>query len=227
VSTPTKPKNENRRAIIVGSVALVILVLFVGTKVLGKSKPVAAPAASAPAPAPGSVTGLSPVTTTPLPPGTSVQNLDSAVTKDPFVALRSPTTVMPTTPAAAPTTATAGATTTSTTQPFGGTVTTTGTTSSASGGSSSSPGATATPSSGPTSTPSGSNQKVFALLSVFSQSNQVAATVAINQVEYTVQPGQVFDANYKVVDLNLQTGCGDFQFGDTPFHLCQGQQVVE
>ncbi len=48
---------------------------------------------------------------------------------------------------------------------------------------------------------------------------QVASTV------YTVTPGQTFDTSYKLVSLSGT--CGQFLFGDSPFQLCQGQQVLK
>ena len=43
--------------------------------------------------------------------------------------------------------------------------------------------------------------------------------------QYTVAAGQVFATSYKVVSLSGT--CGQFLYGDSPFSLCEGEQVIK
>ena len=52
-----------------------------------------------------------------------------------------------------------------------------------------------------------------------------AAACRSGRPQYTVAAGQVFATNYKVVSLSGT--CGQFLFGDSPFSLCKGEQVIK
>lgn len=67
-------------------------------------------------------------------------------------------------------------------------------------------------------------------VSVLEVSNATGATVARVQVGstvFTVVVGETFATSYRVVSLDPATGCGQFQYGDTPFELCVGQQTLK
>jgi hypothetical protein len=67
-------------------------------------------------------------------------------------------------------------------------------------------------------------------VSVLEVSNATGTTVARVQVGstvYTVVVGETFATSYRVVSLDAASGCGQFQYGDTPFELCVGQQTLK
>jgi hypothetical protein len=64
-----------------------------------------------------------------------------------------------------------------------------------------------------------------AVIDVFPQGTTTAAVVQVGSTQYTVVAGQVFATSYKVVSLSGT--CGQFMFGDSPFTLCEGQQVIK
>jgi hypothetical protein len=67
-------------------------------------------------------------------------------------------------------------------------------------------------------------------VSVLEVSNATGTTVARVQVGstvYTVVVGETFATSYRVVSLDAGSGCGQFQYGDTPFELCVGQQTLK
>jgi hypothetical protein len=67
-------------------------------------------------------------------------------------------------------------------------------------------------------------------VSVLEVSNATGTTVARVQVGstvYTVVVGETFATSYRVVSLDPASGCGQFQYGDTPFELCVGQQTLK
>jgi hypothetical protein len=51
------------------------------------------------------------------------------------------------------------------------------------------------------------------------------ATVQVGSTAYTVAAGQTFAVSYKVVSLSGT--CGQFLYGDSPFSLCKGEQVIK
>jgi hypothetical protein len=61
------------------------------------------------------------------------------------------------------------------------------------------------------------------LVQVIPASNQ--AVVQVGSTAYTVTPGQTFATSYKLVSLS--GSCGQFLFGDSPFSLCTGEQVLK
>jgi len=70
------------------------------------------------------------------------------------------------------------------------------------------------------------NQAV-ALIEVFDDPEGVTATVRVASTVYRVREGDVFEGSYRVVSLDLATGCGVFQFGDSSFELCEGQEILK
>src|SRR5262249_1493630 len=66
----------------------------------------------------------------------------------------------------------------------------------------------------------------IALLDVYELNGHTVANVEINGTVYqAVGPGDVFAGSYKVVSLSGT--CGDFLFGDEPFHLCEGEEILK
>jgi len=65
-----------------------------------------------------------------------------------------------------------------------------------------------------------------ALLDVFHSSGGTdKAKVQVGSTVYTVGTGDVFATSYRVVSLSGQ--CGQFLFGDAPFKLCEGEEVIK
>jgi len=66
----------------------------------------------------------------------------------------------------------------------------------------------------------------IALLDVFQQADGTEmAKVQVGSTVYTVGEGDVFATSYRVV--SLAAPCGQFLFGDAPFRLCEGEQVIK
>ena len=89
-----------------------------------------------------------------------------------------------------------------------------------------SPGVTGptTPTSAPSNEPSAGTS--VALLDVFQQADGTPmAKVQVGSVVYSVGAGDVFAVSYRVVSLNAP--CGQFLFGDAPFKLCVGEEVIK
>lgn len=53
------------------------------------------------------------------------------------------------------------------------------------------------------------------------------AQVRVGSTVYEVAEGDSFATYYEVVALALDTGCGSFLYGDTPFELCEGQEILK
>jgi hypothetical protein len=65
-----------------------------------------------------------------------------------------------------------------------------------------------------------------ALLDVFRQQDGTEmAKVQVGSTVFTVGEGDVFATSYRVV--NLDAPCGQFLFGDAPFKLCEGEEVIK
>jgi hypothetical protein len=65
-----------------------------------------------------------------------------------------------------------------------------------------------------------------ALLDVFQQPDGTAmAKVQVGSTVYSVGVGDVFATSYRVVSLDAP--CGQFLFGDAPFKLCEGEEVIK
>ena len=52
------------------------------------------------------------------------------------------------------------------------------------------------------------------------------ARVQVGSTVYTVAAGQTFATSYKVVSPR-PAPCGQFLYGDSPFSLCEGEQVIK
>jgi hypothetical protein len=96
------------------------------------------------------------------------------------------------------------------------------------------PNGPTTPTSGgeqpPTTTTVPSNEPApgtsVALLDVFQQGDGTPmAKVQVGSTVYTVGVGDVFAVSYRVVSLDAP--CGQFLFGDAPFKLCVGEEVIK
>jgi hypothetical protein len=142
-------------------------------------------------------------TTTTTSPFGEPESFDVFATRNPFEP------VIQVTPTAPPGTTTPGQTTVPTTP---------GTTAPGTTG----PGTTQPPSFEP-----GAGQPV-ALLDVFTETDgRVRARVQVGSTVYTVSEGETFATSYQVVSLDPVSGCGQFRFGDSPFELCEGEQVIK
>ncbi len=65
-----------------------------------------------------------------------------------------------------------------------------------------------------------------ALLDVFQQADGTPmAKVQVGSTVYTVGVGDVFATSYRVVSISAP--CGQFLFGDAPFRLCEGEEVIK
>ena len=73
--------------------------------------------------------------------------------------------------------------------------------------------------------PNPSAGTTVAVIDVFQQGAGTAAVVQVGSTQYTVVAGQEFATSYKVVSLSGT--CGQFLFGDSPFTLCEGEQVIK
>ena len=198
---------DRRRIIVIASVGGALIVLFALAKfVLFKSdsgsKSTATTLSTVGTAPAGGLTGTSEASRSTSPPAT----FDVFATKNPF----EPVIIV------TPTDGTGG--TTPTTPTTDGTGNTTPTSSPTGTG-----GSTTT-----TSTPSvepGPGTSV-ALLDVFHASGGATeAKVQVGSTVYTVGVGDVFATSYRVVSLSGQ--CGQFVFGDAPFKLCEGEEVIK
>jgi hypothetical protein len=69
--------------------------------------------------------------------------------------------------------------------------------------------------------------QAVALLDVYDDALGTQAQVRVGSTVYLVGEGDVFAVSFKVVSLDLATGCGRFLFGDSPFDLCKGQEILK
>ena len=96
----------------------------------------------------------------------------------------------------------------------------------------STPGSTGSPATTAPAAPTQSEQQPtrgqsVALLDVFDDADGTKAQVKVGSTAYLVGAGDVFATSYKVVSLDLGTGCGRFLFGDSTFELCRGQEILK
>jgi hypothetical protein len=106
----------------------------------------------------------------------------------------------------------------------GGTGVTTPTTPGSGGTTPTTPTGVTTPSTTPSNEPAQGTS--VALLDVFQQADGTPmAKVQVGSTVYTVGAGDVFAVSYRVVSLNAP--CGQFLFGDAPFKLCEGEEVIK
>jgi hypothetical protein len=65
------------------------------------------------------------------------------------------------------------------------------------------------------------------LLEVFSDpGGQLVASVRVNDITYQVTETSDFAAMYRLVDLDAGSRCAQLLFGDAPFGLCEGDEVI-
>jgi hypothetical protein len=82
-----------------------------------------------------------------------------------------------------------------------------------------------TPTTSPTQNPAGTTQ--VALLDITDTGNGVfVARVQVDGTEYSVQAGQQFAGNYKLISFTSAT-CANFTYADSSFNLCTGEQVIK
>jgi hypothetical protein len=203
---------ERRRLIVLCSVLGVVVVLFVGRLVFfsgGGSK-----SSSSTLPIPTLAAGSGSVTTpTTAPSSRSTRTpatFDVFATKNPFEPV-----IIVTPPDGG---GSGGTTPTSDTTP--------GDTTPSTGGGSGGTGGTGTT----TTTQLPSNEPApgtsVALLDVFQDAGGTPmAKVQVGSTVYTVGADDVFATSYRVVSLNAP--CGQFLFGDAPFKLCEGEEVIK
>jgi hypothetical protein len=76
-----------------------------------------------------------------------------------------------------------------------------------------------------TGSPEPSSGTTVALLDVFDQGGVTMARIQVGSTQYTVAAGQTFAVSYKVVSLSGT--CGQFLYGDSPFSLCENEQITK
>jgi hypothetical protein len=65
------------------------------------------------------------------------------------------------------------------------------------------------------------------VLEVYQEGTVVKARMQVGANSYVVGVGETFATSYKVISLDVATGCGQFQYGDSTFPLCVGEQVLK
>ena len=86
---------------------------------------------------------------------------------------------------------------------------------------------TTVPTTAPASIDPSPGQQV-SVLDVFVENDGVTRVrVQVEATVYTLQGGDAFANFFRVVSLDSASGCGQFLFGDSPFQLCEGQQVIK
>jgi hypothetical protein len=101
----------------------------------------------------------------------------------------------------------------------------TGTTDAGTTGSTTAPGTSTDTTPPATGSPNPSAGTTVALIDVFDQGGVTMARVQVGSIVYTVAAGQTFAVSYKVVSISGT--CGQFLYGDSPFSLCEGEQVIK
>lgn len=183
--------------IVIAGIGVLVIVAFLAMKVLGGGGGGDSTETTAAPAASGAPTASTTTTTTPEEPSTPNQSFDVFTTKNPFQPLVTDS-------------ANVGGSTTGQTSPpvdnsGGGVVP-------------------------PPIIPEEQAPAAGTPVSVLEVSNATGATVARVQVGstvFTVVVGETFATSYRVVSLDPATGCGQFQYGDTPFELCVGQQTLK
>lgn len=195
------PTEDRRRIMVLVAIVVALAVFFAGRMMLTGGEPDAPIAEAAPA---SVLAGKTPATATTYDLGFGpVDTFDVYATRNPFEP------VVQVTPTTGFVTSTTSSGATPTTSP--GVVPTTG-----------APGTTTSTRAPSFEPPAGTP---VALLDVFDENGVTRARVQVGSTVYTVGIGDVFATSYRVVDLAGQ--CGEFLFGDSPFSLCEGQQIVK
>jgi hypothetical protein len=195
------PNNRNLTVVLaIGGVVIALFAaysLFSGGGGGGGSSSIGSPSTQTANDAPHGGDQTGPSTTAPGQPSVPGGGFDIYATRNPF---EPAIEVTPDTAATTPDTAPA---TSPDTSPASGTVTP----------------STVAPSQNP------SAGTTVAVIDVFQQGATTVAVVQVGSTQYTVAAGQVFATSYKVVSLSGT--CGQFMFGDSPFSLCEGEQVIK
>ncbi len=190
---------NQRTGILLGIAGAVVMTLLVYQVFLRSDD--ASPTSLGPVPASTSGNGSASTTTTPQEPTLPNGSFAELSLRDPFEA---PTQFTP-----------SGGNTTTTTRP------TTTTTNSAT--------IPTTPTTSPAQNPAPTTD--VALLDVFTDAGGVqTARIRVGTVEYTAVAGQVFATNYKLISFTTCVGgqAGvSLTYADSPFSLCQGEQVTK
>ncbi|MEI8336176.1 MAG: hypothetical protein WCG37_04850 [Actinomycetes bacterium] len=64
-----------------------------------------------------------------------------------------------------------------------------------------------------------------AVVDVFDQAGTMVASIRVGSTVYTVAPGETFATSYMVV--SVQGTCVQLLYGDSPFQLCKGEEVIK
>lgn len=81
----------------------------------------------------------------------------------------------------------------------------------------------ATGSNGGGTTPSAGT--AVAVVDVFDQGGTPTAAIRVGSTVYTVAAGQTFATSYQVVSISGT--CAQLLYGDSPFQLCKGEEVIK
>ncbi len=185
--------------IVIAGIGALVIVAFLAFKVFGggSSGDSASPKSTAATVAAGAPVPSTTTTTAPGAPSTPNQSFDVFTTKNPFQPL-----VTTSSPGSS-----GNSTSSSTTIPT-------------------STGGVTPPPTIPTEQAPAAGTPV-SVLEITNSGGATAARVQVGSTVYTVAVGETFATSYRVVSLDPATGCGRFQFGDTPFELCTGQQTLK
>jgi hypothetical protein len=195
------PPKVSKPFIVIAGIGLVVIVAFLAMKVLGGGgggSDSASSASTAATAAAGAPSASTTTTTAPGEPSTPNQSFDVFTTKNPFQPLVTES-------------ASSGfdeSTTTQTSPPLDN-----------------SGDATVPPIIPQEQAPAAGTP--VSVLEVSSATGATVARVQVGSTVYTVAVGDTFATSYRVVSLDAGTGCGQFQYGDTPFELCTGQQTLK
>jgi hypothetical protein len=70
--------------------------------------------------------------------------------------------------------------------------------------------------------------KRVAMLDVFVDGGGfTVARLRVNDTVHQVTAGATFSSGYRVLSLSVADGCGEFLSRDTPFRLCEGDELVK
>ncbi len=203
------PDARRRRALLAGGAAAAVLLVVVLVSLLsGGGDDGSTTSTTQPTTRPSGAS----TTTTTAPGSTARETFEVFSTKNPFLPLRSPGGGAAPPRAPAPGAGTSGA---------GGTA---GGTSRGGGG-----GAGGGAANGAGSGGSGEPRRGarVALQDVFVEGGRVKANVRVNDTVHKVAAGEVFASNFKAVSLSQSDRCGRFLFGDDPFRLCKGEELLK
>ena len=64
-----------------------------------------------------------------------------------------------------------------------------------------------------------------AVVDVFDQAGTLVASIRVGSTVYTVAPGETFATSYMVV--SVEGTCVQLLYGDAPFQLCKGEEVIK